>query len=331
MMEEMISVVVVTYNQATTIGRTLDAILMQRCHLPVEIVVGEDCSTDGTRDICRAYAEKHPDTIRLFCNERNKGITDNYFDCLLACRGKYIADCAGDDFWTDPEKLEKEVRVMEAHPEVTMVITNWQYYNEQTGETSPSRQRQHAPVTPGRDLLRDIITQRNMSVFHLCTALYRTDIFRMAYEEDRDLFRNKDLVSEDMQVAFSMAWHGDIAYLPDVTLNYSIEGQGVSNTTDERKLFRFGRKNTELIRRLAGKGQIDIRDFLRQRLYELGMHAFRAHDPELREEVVACAQSWQVTPSAKSRLLMTVMRHEWLWKAGLTLRKAVRTLKQVSH
>ena len=114
-MENMISVVVITYNQEATISRTLDSILMQQCHVPYEIVIGEDCSTDNTRAICQSYAEKHPDKIRLICNQQNKGIVDNYFDCLLECRGKYIADCAGDDFWTDPQKLEKEICVMEAH------------------------------------------------------------------------------------------------------------------------------------------------------------------------------------------------------------------------
>lgn len=327
-MEEMISVVVVTYNQEATIGRTLDAILMQQCHMPVEIVIGEDCSTDGTRAICQTYAQQHPDIIRLFCNPQNKGIVDNYFDCLLACRGKYIADCAGDDFWTDPEKLEKELRVMEEHLEVTMVITNWQYYHESTRQIFPSLQQHHSPITPGRNLLKAIITQRNMSVFHLCTALYRADVFRKAYDEDTDLFRNKTYVSEDMQIAFTMARNGDIAYLPDVTLNYSIEGQGVSNTADEQKLFWFGRKNTELIRRLAAQEQIDITDFLTQRLFELGMHAFRAHQPELRDETLACGEAWKTPQSVKSRLLMTVMRYEWLWKTGLTLRRAFRILKR---
>ena len=87
MKEVMISVVVVTYNQAGTIGRTLNSILMQRCHVPFEIVIGEDCSTDNTRDICQIYAKQYPNIIHLICNERNKGIVDNYYDCLLACRG----------------------------------------------------------------------------------------------------------------------------------------------------------------------------------------------------------------------------------------------------
>ena len=330
-MEEMISVVVVTYNQAATIGRTLDSILMQQCHVPFEIVIGEDCSTDDTRAICQNYAEKHPDIIRLICNERNKGIVDNYYDCLLTCRGKYIADCAGDDFWIDTQKLEKEVKVMENHPEVTMVITNWKYYNEQTRETTPSRQQQYAPITHGKDLLRAIITQQNMSVFHLCTALYRADIFRKAYEEDTDLFRNKTYVSEDMQVAFTMALNGDIAYLPDVTLNYSLGSGSVSNVKDSEKAFRFVQRSTELICYLADKHHLDIQDFMARRIFELGMHAFRSHLPKLYEETRTCEKKWQVGRSFKNTCLFAVMRHDWLWRAGLCLRSVFVRLKQAGR
>lgn len=327
-MENLISVVIVTYNQEDTIRRSIDSVLIQECHVPFEIVIGEDCSTDGTRAICEAYAQKYPDIIRLFCNEHNKGINDNYFDCLLQCRGRYIADCAGDDFWTDPKKLEKEVCVMEAHPEVTMVITNWQFYDETTGQTIPSRQIHHAPITPGRQMLKAIITQQHMSVFHLCTSLYRTDIFRKAYHDDTHLFRSKDYCSEDMQVAFSMALHGDIAYLPDVTLNYSIGGKGVSNIHDEEKLFRFAQKSTLLTRDLAAKHQIDIRDFLCHRLFELGMHAFRTHQPALYQETLACEKEWNVPRNFKNTLLLTVMGHETLWKIGLWVRQAVVSLKR---
>ena len=328
-MENMISVVVITYNQESTISRTLDSILMQQCHVPIEIVIGEDCSTDHTRAICERYVQKHPDIIRLICNQQNKGIVDNYFDCLLACRGKYIADCAGDDFWTDPQKLEKEVCVMEANNNVTMVITNWQYFEEESQKTIPSRQRNHAPVTPGRDLLKAIITQHNMSVFHLCTALYRADIFRKAYEEDTFLFRNKDFCSEDIQIAFSMALHGDIAYLPDITLSYSLGQNTVSNSTDDVKQFRFVRKMTDLIHYLASKHHIDIADFFPERIFALGMHAFRAHQPQLFQETLVCEKEWQVSRPLKNQILFAVMNREWLWKIGLFVRQAVLRLKRV--
>ena len=92
-MENLISVVVCTYNQEDTIARTLDSILMQQCHVPYEIIIGEDCSTDQTLSVCEAYASKFPDKIRLIANKPNKGIIDNYFDCILASNGQYIADC----------------------------------------------------------------------------------------------------------------------------------------------------------------------------------------------------------------------------------------------
>ena len=328
-MENMISVVVLTYNQEGTISRTLNAILMQQCHVPFEIVIGEDCSTDHTRAICQSYAQKHPDIIRLICNEQNKGIVDNYFDCLLACRGKYIADCAGDDFWTDPQKLEKEVSVMEAHDNVTMVITNWQYFDEGSQKTIPSRQQHHAPITPGHNLLKAIITQHNMSVFHLCTALYRADVFRKAYEEDTFLFRNKGFCSEDIQIAFSMALHGDIAYLPDITLSYSLSQNTVSNSSDDVKQFGFVRKMTDLIHYLASKHHIDLADFFPNRIFALGMHAFRAHQPQLYQETLACEKEWQVNRPLKNKILFTVMGREWLWKIGLVVRRAVVRLKRV--
>lgn len=329
MMRNMISVVVITYNQEDTISRTLDSILMQQCHVPFEIVIGEDCSTDHTRAICERYAQQHPDIIRLFCNQQNKGIVDNYFDCLLECRGEYIADCAGDDFWTDPQKLEKEVCVLETHDNVTMVITNWQYFDEANQKTYPSRQQQHAPITPGRNLLKAIITQHNMSVFHLCTALYRADVFRKAYEEDTFLFRNKGFCSEDIQIAFSMALQGDMAYLPDITLSYSIGQKSVSNSVDDVKQFGFVLKMTDLIYYLASKHHIDITDFLPNRIFALGMHAFRAHQPELCQETLACEKEWQVSRPLKNKILFAVMSREWLWKIGLIVRQTVVRLKRV--
>ena len=329
MMENKISVVVITYNQERTISRTLDAILMQQCHVPIEIVIGEDCSTDNTRTICEGYAQQHPDIIRLICNPKNKGIVDNYFDCLLECRGKYIADCAGDDFWTDPQKLEKEVCVMEAHDNVTMVITNWQYFDEASQKTMPSRQQHHASITPGHDLLKAIITQHNMSVFHLCTALYRADVFRKAYEEDTFLFRNKGFCSEDIQIAFSMALHGDIAYLPDITLNYSLSGDTVSNSVDDVKQFGFVRKMTDLIHYLATKHHINLADFFPNRIFALGMHAFRSHQPQLYQEALACEKEWHVSRPLKNRILFAVMSRERLWEIGLMVRQAVVKLKRV--
>ena len=327
-MEEMISVVVVTYNQEQTIARTLESILCQRCHLPIEIVIGEDASTDGTRAICEDYAKRYPQ-IRLFSNQQNKGVADNYIDCLLACKGKYIADCAGDDFWVDPEKLEKEVSVMEQHPQVSMVITNWRFFNERTQQTEPGHQKALAPITPGHQLLEAFITQTGMSVFHLCSSLYRADIFRSCYQADPAFFRSS--VTEDLQIACAMAQHGDIAYLPDVTLHYSIGNESISAQKDEARQFRFLRHVTLLSFDLAKRFQLNsptIEAFLSQRVFVLGMHAFRAHDTALFQETLDCEKEWQSKRTTKTCVLFSVMRHEALWRIALILRHVFVKLKQ---
>lgn len=328
--QEMISVIVVTYNQEHTIGRTLDSILRQQCHLPIEIVVGEDCSTDQTRTICQEYANRYPEQIRLFCNEHNKGLVDNYFDCLLACRGAYIADCAGDDFWVDNQKLEKEVRLMEADPTITLVHTAWRSYNEDTQTAAaPLLQPFPAPITDGKKMLEAILTQTQMPVIHLCTALYRADTILREYHADTPLFRNQGAGCEDLQIVFFMAYNGNIAYLPDVTLYYSQGSETISAPKDERKLFDFYKKATNQSYELSEKYNIHSKQtehFFQERIYALLMHAFRAHAPELRDEALTYQRKWKVKSTWKIRLVQTLTQYKGSWRLALHLRKYLRQL-----
>ncbi|OQA21685.1 MAG: putative glycosyltransferase EpsE [Chloroflexi bacterium ADurb.Bin360] len=124
----LVSVSVATYQHVHFIEQCLDDILAQETDFPYEIIVGEDGSVDGTRDICIKYAINHPDKIRLFLRDRNtttlmhenRQIRFNGVFCRMSCRGKYIALCEGDDYWTDPHKLQKQVEFLEAHPECSM-------------------------------------------------------------------------------------------------------------------------------------------------------------------------------------------------------------------
>lgn len=116
-MTPKVSVLLITYNHEKFVTQTIDSILMQRRTFPIEIVIGEDCSTDGTRDIVRSYSEKHPDIIRLLLPETNQGPFQNVARGLGACRGEYIAGIEGDDYWTDAGKLQQQVDFLDSHPE----------------------------------------------------------------------------------------------------------------------------------------------------------------------------------------------------------------------
>ena len=122
--QPLVSVSTITYNHEKFIVQCLEGILMQRTDFPFEAVVGEDCSTDRTREIVLAYAEKYPDKIRVITSEKNVGAVQNVQRVRRACRGKYLAFCEGDDYWIDPLKLQKQVNLLEAHPDITLCFHN---------------------------------------------------------------------------------------------------------------------------------------------------------------------------------------------------------------
>ncbi len=95
---------------------------MQKCDFDFDIVVGEDCSTDNTRTILLEYQKKYPSKFRLLLHEKNIGAMNNQMETLSACKGKYIALCEGDDYWTDPLKLQKQVDFLESHEDYNGVF-----------------------------------------------------------------------------------------------------------------------------------------------------------------------------------------------------------------
>ena len=112
----------ITYNQELYIEQAIESILTQRVNFAYELVIGEDCSTDGTRSICQAYQQKHPEIIRLIEHEKNLGMSRNFFSTFTECKGEYLAILEGDDFWTDPLKLQKQVDFLDSSPDFSIVF-----------------------------------------------------------------------------------------------------------------------------------------------------------------------------------------------------------------
>lgn len=120
----LVSICMITYNHEKYITQAIESVLMQKTNFQSELIIGEDCSKDNTRDICEEYARNKPKKIRLFPSDKNIGMTGNLIRTLSACKGKYIAICEGDDFWTDQYKLQKQVDFMEANPDYGLVYTD---------------------------------------------------------------------------------------------------------------------------------------------------------------------------------------------------------------
>lgn len=93
---------------------------MQKVDFPMEFIIADDCSTDGTREICEKYAEKYPELMHLMTTDHNLGANPNELRAMQAVRGKYIAYCEGDDYWTEPHKLQRQVNFLESHPDYSV-------------------------------------------------------------------------------------------------------------------------------------------------------------------------------------------------------------------
>ena len=129
-----VSICMITYNHESYISHAVEGVLMQKCNFGFDLVIGEDFSTDKTMQICQEYASKYPE-IKLLPSYTNLGIMANFIRTLNACTGKYIALCEGDDYWTDPNKLQKQVDFLEANQEYSICFHNSIQISDQNNHT----------------------------------------------------------------------------------------------------------------------------------------------------------------------------------------------------
>lgn len=227
----LVSVIVLTYNQKPTVGRTLDSILAQQCGFSFEIVVGEDASADGTRAVCEAYVEKYPDIVRLLPQAPNKGLLRNFADCIADCRGQYIGVCAGDDWWHNPNKLQLQVDYMQHHPQCVLCYTNYDIYKTAKNELVNN-------ALPQASLDPSGMVDKLLRGFFLppLTAMYRAELVQSI---GFDRYIERGYMAEDLPMYLDLARHGEFACLDVSTATYTAEAGSLSHFRDAAKMERF--------------------------------------------------------------------------------------------
>lgn len=220
MKNPLISVCIQTYQHAPYIEQCLDCILRQETTFQYEVLIGEDESTDGTRELCIAYAERYPEQIRLFLRSRKDVIyinnrptgRFNLVENLGAARGKYIAFCEGDDYWTDPRKLQKQIDFLESHPDYVLCSHRSDILN------TDGTLRLH-PIPYEQDFYTgyDLIKTHNF----ITTA---SAVFRNLPVWEVPNF--KKVPFADLYLWLSLAEHGKIKMLEDKMSCYRIHNAG---------------------------------------------------------------------------------------------------------
>ena len=143
----------IAYNHEKYIAQAIEGVLSQRTTFPLELVIGEDYSSDNTRTICKEFANENPNLIRVISRRSNVGMSRNFADTLSNCKGRFVALCDGDDYWTDIYKLQKQVDFFEKNEEFAICFHRVSVRDELTGELTREFYRDPDDITDIKDLL----------------------------------------------------------------------------------------------------------------------------------------------------------------------------------
>jgi glycosyltransferase involved in cell wall biosynthesis len=231
-----VSVLVVTYNHARFVRQALDSALAQRLPQPFEVLISEDCSTDGTREIVQEYADRHPHVIRLLLSERNVRSNEVVARGFRAARGRYVALLDGDDYWTSDDKVRAQVAFLDTRPDMTICFHNVQVVDERSQRTGRLWNEPDQPRVSGlHELLRGNFIATN-------SVMYR----RAAVAEIPSWYESFFPVT-DWPLHVLYAREGRIGYLNRALGAYRLHGGGLFSTLGEREKLEA---NADFYRRL---------------------------------------------------------------------------------
>lgn len=225
----LVSISCITYNHESYLRQCLDSFLMQKTTFPFEIVIHDDASTDDTGNIITEYAQRYPGMIYSLIQQENQfrkgeGSITARFN-LPRCRGKYIALCEGDDYWTDEYKLQKQVDLLEQYTQATMCVgLNKQYY-EKNGVSLIDKPYK------GKNLPLIYLDDTKRQYFHTSTYLIRKSTLDYVRERYLHLFLG------DTAIRYLLINEGPFVLLNDVVSVYRITGTGIWSGLSHHKRY----------------------------------------------------------------------------------------------
>lgn len=210
-----VSVCIITYNHESFISQAIESALMQELDAPYEIVIGEDFSADGTREICTQYQQRHPDKIRLIDRTQNLGMVENFVQTMKECRGEYIALLEGDDYWNSTEKLQMQADFMDRNPEYAITTHNALVLDMESNRFSGNFPDYSLDDTL---TLRDILG--NGSGGATCSIMYRN----MVFGDYPDAF--KKIRGVDVPLQILCASKGKMKFFSNIMGVYRVHDRG---------------------------------------------------------------------------------------------------------
>ena len=234
-----VSVICVTYNHEKYIRQALDSIVHQKTDFNFEILVGEDCSTDSTRDILKEYEIKYPDLFRMYYRDKNLGATLNEYELFMDAKGDYIAALELDDIWTDDDKLQKQFDFLENNREYIGVAHDFDIIDKDGNVIDDDDNKDIKSFLGKAFTLQDFLD--NGFVFQTGTHFYRN-----IYKDGKDytIIYTADRLIRDKTVLSLLLDRGAFYILPDKMSAYrrffdkdAVNGRNATNADMELDLF----------------------------------------------------------------------------------------------
>ncbi len=251
MQAPLVSIKMITYNHAPFIAQAIEGVLQQKTNFPFELIIGEDCSTDGTREIVLEYQKKYPDIIRMVTSDKNVGMKKNSLRTMKACQGKYIAYCEGDDYWQRPDKLQKQADYLDNHPECGLVYSSYDVYHVASGEKISDFIKYRKIKMVVNPNISDIVDGKNNP--QTCTVMARRNLCEQIIESDAYLHKSENFLMGDTQLWAEMATKARLYCIPESLATYNITEESATRSSDVTKTIRFSISNAKLMLYLCYK------------------------------------------------------------------------------
>ena len=231
----LVSVHCATYNHGAFIREALESFVNQKTNFPFRVIVGDDHSRDNTAQIIQEYAESYPEIIVPIYQPKNQGGRLNSIEIYRACgASKYLAFCEGDDFWTDPQKLQKQVDFLEEHPDYSICfhrVREFYDHAPQENHISPTDRQICKILSEGGFCSRTILNNYYLRLNSLMVRrLYKEGII--------DYPSPPNIINGDVYLSFMYSLRGKIGFIDQVMSAYRIHSSGIwSGLKDEYQMY----------------------------------------------------------------------------------------------
>ena len=234
MINPLVSIYMITYNHEPYIAQAIESVLMQQTDFKYMLVIGEDCSTDNTGNICEEYSKQYPEKILLLPTDKNLGSRENALKTFTACKGKYIAMCEGDDYWTDPFKLQKQFDFMEANPDYGLVHTDVDelFVKKETMANSINKAGGHN-FNSG-NVFEQVLTYSY--TIQTCTVLFRTDLINKHFNASDPMWQ---FAAGDIALWLELSRHSLVKYMGETMAVKRHTRERPFHVIDPRKRYEF--------------------------------------------------------------------------------------------